>query len=498
MKLFKYYNYLGFFNPFYIDTKDKYVFERNFSNIVNDFKELDDASLKIDNIAIIDILTKDYILGDRTLVKGISKTPWMAKPKKESTQWNYYKELKFDTKEFDQDKIVNQFFHLLKEEMVNFIGDKKNIGILLSGGMDSRIVAGVLDSLIKNNEISGVKVKAFTWGNKNSRDVVYAKRIANRLGWTLKHFEVTAKDLLTNITETAKRGCEYAPTNLHAMIQVRNEKRIDCILAGSFGDSIGRGEYSGKKILQLDDLRNNINNRFGFFKKGVLKKYYDSIDQNIESYWKIFPQKEKNQQIEQDYQIHYWRRMLNPCMSVINEKIPLYQSFTSPELVKFIWSLSPLLRNNDIYKELLQLFPTDLSDVPWARTGLKYGESGGIPDEYDKNHHSYSKFINEDIFDQIKILVLSKNISQLDIFNMKALENTFKIMKTSHYIRDLRVENKLIWIASLSVFIDLYEVDLMESKIKKKNKLSDFFNTYIPFKNNLVNVGKVFYRKIVE
>ena len=223
----------------------------------------------------------------------------------------------------------------------------------------------------------------------------------------------------------------------------------------------------------------------------------ESIDMDIELYRKLFPQIEKHQQIEQDYQIHYWRRMLNPCMSVINDKIPLYQCFTSPELVKFIWSLNPALRNNDIYKELLVKFKTDLTDIPWARTGIKYGESDGIPDEYDKDHHSYSKFINEDIYEEIKSLALSKNITYLNIFNMKAIENTFKIMKTQNYIRDIRVENKLIWLASLSRFIDLYNIDLTPT-FKNKNNLNDYFNTFIPLKNNIVNIGKGFYRKIIK
>lgn len=493
MKLFNKYNYLGFFNPYYVLIENKFLIKNNIPDTIINKK----GNTIIDEVSIIEILTKNYILGDRTIIKEVFKTPWLAKPNKDCTKWDYYKGLTFETEKFSKDEISNKLFDLLKEEIISYVKGKKNIGILLSGGMDSRIIAGVLDSLIRNNEIKDVKVNAYTWGNKNSRDVVYAKIIAKKLGWKLKHYELKSEDLLENILETAKRGCEYAPTHLHAMLKIRDEKDVDCILAGSFGDSIGRGEYSGKKVLELTDLRKNINNRFGFFKDGVIKRNMESIDMDIELYRKLFPQIEKHQQIEQDYQIHYWRRMLNPCMSVINDKTPLYQCFTSPELVKFIWSLNPALRNNDIYKELLVKFKTDLTDIPWARTGIKYGESDGIPDEYDKDHHSYSKFINEDIYEEIKSLALSKNITYLNIFNMKAIENTFKIMKTQNYIRDIRVENKLIWLASLSRFIDLYNIDLTPT-FKNKNNLNDYFNTFIPLKNNIVNIGKGFYRKIIK
>ena len=41
--------------------------------------------------------------------------------------------------------------------------------------MDSRMVAGAIDYLIKTKRLQDVKVTGLTWGNEGSRDVVYAK-----------------------------------------------------------------------------------------------------------------------------------------------------------------------------------------------------------------------------------------------------------------------------------------------------------------------------------
>lgn len=478
--LFKNYNYLGFYNPFYINVNGKFEIS-NFSSLIK--KNID--STQIDSTAIIEILTKDYALGNRTIVKGIYKTPWMARPNKELTKWEYYSKIKFNNIKLEKVEIANRLFALLKEEIKSYVQNKNKIGILLSGGMDSRMVAGVLDSLIKNGEIGDVKVKAFTWGKKNSRDVAYAKVIAKRLKWDWKHFEMTSDDLLCNIKETAIRGCEFSPIHLHAMLKVREDKDVDCILAGSFGDSIGRGEYSGKSILQLDDVRKGIDNKSGIFKKDIVKRYCTQIDKDILSYRDTFPQNIVHQQIEQDYQIHYWRRMLNPCMSVIDEKIPLNQAFTSPDIVSFMWSLDPALRNNEIYKELLKVFNTDLSDIPWARTGLKFDETVGVSDSFEKSHYSYSDMLSDDIYDYVKDLVLSDNIKRLNIFNIKTLEGIFKLMKTPLYYKDIILESKLLWIASLSLFIDLYKVDLKQIQ-NDGNSLYDILNVFLPLKKNIL------------
>ncbi len=77
---------------------------------------------------------------------------------------------------------------------------------------------------------------------------------------------------------------------------------------------------------------------------------------------------------------------------------------------------------------------------------------------------------------------------------MKAIENTFKIMKTSIYIRDINVESNLVWHASLSIFIGLYNVDF-----KVKSHTYSIYNNFISlilFRYNMINVGKVFYRKL--
>ncbi len=439
---FQHYNHLGFFNPFYFSTDTGLNINSNFKETV----ELRNLDNKLDVAAVIENLLGRNILGDRTIIEGIHKTPWMAKPNADATDWSYFKVPNHYEKTMDQNEMALHFLNLLKDEIYNYVKGKKTIGVLLTGGMDSRIIAGVLDLLIKDKIVNDVNVIALTWGDINSRDTVYAKEISEKLNWDWRHFSLTCEDLKKNIEAAAIRGSEYPPIHLHAMLKVREEKDLDCILAGSYGDSIGRAEYASRRVTNLLDMRDKIKNPNGFLKKSILNVYKDDIDQDINFYWNKFPQKESYQQLEQDYQIHYMRRKLNPCLSVINEKIPLFQVFTDPKVFGFMWSIHPKLRNNEIYKIILNNFKTDLTKIPWARTGLIFDQTKGQPDTYSKNYHAYSEHINIDLNDYIKELVLSKNIEKMNILNLSSIENYFKLDETEVLFKEYqsRRENYLV------------------------------------------------------
>ena len=411
---------------------------------------------KIDPVTVIEFLNKDYIFADRTVIQGIHRTPWLAKPNNSLNKWEYYTVPKHGETDVSEEKIAKTLFQKICLEIKTYIGDKKKIGILLSGGMDSRMVAGALDYLIKTNILLGLEVTGLTWGDHGTRDVVYAKEIASRLNWKWKHYTVTAKDLLNNINETAIHGCEYSPIHLHAIPQIRDDNKLDIILAGSYGDSIGRAEYQGKKVNKLRPLLSNISNG-GIVNKKVFNASMKDIVNDIERYHDQFPVKALYMQNELDYQLHYMRRCLNPCMELLTIKTDFCQVFTHPDVYGYMWSINPVKRNDSIYKYMLEEFITKLSDIPWARTGLPYGQENGTPDYLKKDHHSYVKIIRKEIFDKIIDLLMSKEIKQLGVVNQKHIKVLIKLV---WYLprRDLYYIDKLVWLASLAKMSKIYSI----------------------------------------
>ncbi|HIP33478.1 MAG TPA: hypothetical protein EYG89_01800 [Bacteroidia bacterium] len=458
---FKYYDRLGFMNPNYIINNNEIRVNEKFHEIVRQ----KDTINKIDIVSIIEILNRGYAFSDRTIIKDIQKTPWMAKPSEVTESWDYVKDLpEHGQNSIDDKEIADSLFSRLVVEIREYIGDKSTIGILLSGGMDSRVVSAVIKYLQDSKEID-VTVVALTWGKENSRDVIYAEKIVKLFNWEWKHFKLNSENLIENIEVAAENGAAYSPVHLHAMPKIRELKSIDCIIAGSFGDSIGRAEYSGIKVQNLTSLSNVVMNRFKILKNSVYKEYNNQVKYDLEIYHTLFPRHELYQEYELERQLHYMRKQLNQCMSIIDQKIPLYQAFTAPKVFGYMWSLSPECRTDKVYYNILEKYSPKLLNIPWARNGCKYlTENCDYSDGYSKNYHSYGKWIREDLYPLLKTKVLSKAVEDLNIFNMDALEKLFWINSFSNQESLTKTDEHLIWLASLSDCVKMYDIKGIEDK----------------------------------
>lgn len=476
--MFKYYENLGFNSPYYFNKQGKICIHATFQETICNF----DETKQIDPVTIVEVLNKNHAFGDRTVFQNIYKTPWLAKPNFSFTEWEFAPPPIHGTLKDKENIIARNFFDLLCREILGYIQGKKSVGILLSGGMDSRIVAGVLNYLIETNQAT-LEVTALTWGNTNSRDVVYAEQIAKILGWKWKHFIVTGKDLLKNVVETGIRGCEYSPIHLHALPQIREIDHFDIILAGSYGDSVGRAEYGGVHVSKLPEINLRILNVGNLVDNDLFLSSLPTIKQDIDNYHMKFAAKEEYMQNEYDYQLHYMRRQLNPCMELLNEKASFFQVFTNPNTFRYIWNIDVSLRNDDLYKSLLSHLKKDLSLIPWARTGLIYGQKRGTPDIYSKRHHSYVEILNSEILDSLKEYVLSQEIKKLGIFNYSSLEELFRLVKKYPLNNSFYYTEKLAWIASLSVLVDRFQpegknIERENNNIQKKQTSNEYMKRY--------------------
>ena len=72
----------------------------------------------------------------------------------------------------------------LEKELLEVTKGRERILLQLTGGLDSRVIAGILKKL--EPQISGAIV-CTTWGQRSSRDVAYAERIAHWYNWEFIH-----------------------------------------------------------------------------------------------------------------------------------------------------------------------------------------------------------------------------------------------------------------------------------------------------------------------
>lgn len=477
LETFKYYNHLGFINPYYVKKHGKiHIFEQlqeaiSFSNEAN----------TLDITSIIEILSRGFCFSDRTIISRINKTPWMAKPNNTYSEWEYYPLPNHADNRYDLKIIADNLYNLLEEELLSYCYDKSSVGLLISGGMDSRITAGILNNLIRKGVLK-CKVLAITWGIENSRDVIYAEKIAKRFRWEWRHFQVTPESLYNNIEHTATLGCEFSPIHLHAMSDVSNLNEVDCIIASSYGDSIGRGVYSSRHLLKLTPLHNYVKNWFGLLNNNLFREHKSSVISDLNSYNARYIRTKKWQVYEIERQSVYMRRLLNPCFSIINSKIPVLQTFSAPYIYKFIWSIHPDLRNNYLYEIILKDKIDILGDIPWSKTGKKYNlnDKNELPDKYLKNYHHYAHWIRNELKPFIFEKCLSEEISRTNIFNLETLRVLLNLNSKKKNERLTQIDTFSIWLASLSIFL-------------KQNSKINYISKSVSFRNEFIGISEYMY-----
>lgn len=475
------YNSLGFNNPYYLKSNDKLLF----FNSIKEAIDLQDSAFEIDTASVSQMLSLNHMLGDRTIIKDISKSPWMGIPNDTASDFNYFKKIFHKEEKVAPKEIADKLYILLRNEIKNYIADNKKIGILLSGGMDSRMVAGVLNDLVKDKSIHVDSITAYTWGNVGSRDVEYSKRICELLGWHLKHYTVDSQDLWNNIHLSAQNGCEYSGMHLHAIPQILEDIDVEIMLAGSFGDSIGRAEYSGKRVTELKPFIKRRRN-FGYLiDKRIYENSLKSWQFDINKYHNLFKENKRYQQYELDYQLHYMRRMLNPCIGLLNNKCTVAQVFTSPEIFQYIWSIHPKCRNDDTYTYLLKKMCSDLYQIPWARTGLLYGKKTGIPDHFKKSHHNYSAYIQNELFPLIESELKSSLI--YEFINKNSVEIILKMIK-SYPNNNFDYLERMTWLVSFSLFLK-ENMSILKLGAPKRHK-TVLSEKLLPLKYRLVHLGR--------
>ena len=187
------------------------------------------------------------------------------------------------------------------------------IGALLSGGLDSSLICGIICKLYKEKKITN-KLKTFSIGIKGSTDLVYAKKVADYIGSEHYTIECTEEDFLKTIPEVIYNIESYDTTTIRASVgnylvakYIKENTNIVVVFNGD-----GSDEQSGYKYLrnapdkkefhkECLKLLNNINyfdvlrsdrsvsSKWGLeartpFLDKEFVEYYMTIDSNLKMY----------------------------------------------------------------------------------------------------------------------------------------------------------------------------------------------------------------------
>lgn len=401
--------------PLYRGTGSSW--KASFLEAINDC----DRNITWDPAAILAILEFHYACGDRTLVNEVKRRPWMSSigPHNEP----YFEDIpNHGTIWETPGQIAENLGRLLYYEALGVCEGKKEIYLLLSGGLDSRIVAGILAKLYREGRLA-TKPIAVTWGLEDSRDVVYGRLVAEILGFEWRHVNIGHEDLAYNVEKMAiPIGALVSPMDLHCTSWFKNVSPDALVLAASYGDSIGRAEFSGRHLLEVDYIRPV--NTFRLLQNKVLASAFDGITHDLRSLHDRSPNQAKYVICELEQQGHYMRNMIGHAMSGIRQYCYIYQMFTHPKTYSYMWSIHPTLRNDAVYAELLTNLDTRIARVPWARTdrALKYKTVGAKPG-LRKDFHDYTSWVSGPLFDRLHQYIDPVWFAETGIFDSDRIRN---------------------------------------------------------------------------
>lgn len=411
----------------------------------------------LDAAAAVSYLAFKHLLGDRTLVTGMQRAPWMSIPGKEGA-WSPLPLPAAGTLARPGEEVALALHAALLDECRGYVKGAGRVGLLLSGGMDSRIVAGVLRQ-VQLESGGGPDVVALTWGLPGTRDVLYAQRVADSLGWDWRHFELTPDLLRRNIHWVGRHGCEVAPVHMHAMPDIGALDDLDLVMAGSYGDSVGRAEFSGRHLTRLRPVDAAPLDPFGIVRGSILDLVRPVIGGDAALVRRHWPELEPSRVNEAGQQLHYMRRKLQTCMATALGSNPLRQLFTSSRVVNLMWELSPETRDDGVYVALLDHLDNDLASIPWARTGRAYGRDGRPEDEAPRQHHRYGAWLREDLGDEIADRAGGERVLDCGLFIPDGVRRLLDAWRRGRTSSVGLVDEIVCWLASLDVFIETYGID---------------------------------------
>jgi asparagine synthase (glutamine-hydrolysing) len=225
---------LGLYPLYYASFNRRFAFASGVRALLAD----PDLPRSVDRVAIAEFLTFDHLLHDRTLLESVKLMPQGTILRVTADGLNIKSYFDFQYPDIyplrKESEYVAEFLELMEQAVRRQAALPENIGVLLSGGLDSRLI---LPYLAKHH---AHRVQAFTWGNPKSDDVRFAGQLARAIGVDFHAFDLPA-DWVQHKASQAVRLTDGMGNlvNLHALATLDQEVQYTRVIhKGFLGDAM--------------------------------------------------------------------------------------------------------------------------------------------------------------------------------------------------------------------------------------------------------------------
>lgn len=374
----------GFKKCYYWQNKNKLIFSQDYSSICNhpEFKGEEDEQ------SLADFLYLGFVLDDRTFHQEVKLLPAGSILSFETGQLSIEKYWDYsfspaDNKHADEEEYLEEFLKRLQGSLNKRINGRKEIILPLSGGLDSRAIAG----MISEYGYDGT-VESFSYGNKHCYDVVYGEKIARTLGYNHTFLPINT-DYLARYAEkfVALTDGTIDCLNSHMMLfhDIFQKSKSFNVFTGFLGDVLTGTNFNQKWqefdedqiIMQTFEIPNE---HLEGLKNYLNRDIYERIIENtIPAIKKLF---NKINHDDLFYKAHYLtlsqrqRRYVTFNIFCYEPLGTVLSPFTDNDFIDFVLQLPrEYLMEQSLYRKMFIKYFPKVASVPWSKSGLPLNAS---------------------------------------------------------------------------------------------------------------------------
>jgi len=348
-----------------------------------------DPSLKprLNHEAVAEFFTFSYPLGNKTFFEGIELLGPGAVLTYDVAARNLsvesYWDLEFHRRDVPRslECYLREFDSVMERAVELRMRDRDRVGILLSGGVDSRLMAGYVKRIADRE---GRDLVSFTFGTRGGWQQRIAHEVADALGIENRFHEIRSDCVAKYAEEVVYKGDGHMRIRDAHFVALLGEVRaeVEYVLVGFLCDTVF-GAHLDKSVLRVSGREQLADYLFKKYRVEQVAKYVESVfsEDFLAGIRETARRNFANTVLEIPFDacddiVHYWdlrqrgRRYMFPMLSYIRWYLDAADPYADNEVVDFAVGLPPALkrRKRFIYLACKAIFPK-LASIPLESVG---------------------------------------------------------------------------------------------------------------------------------